>query len=268
MIDRGKHNILGIPIAAVDYQAAAQRVIEAAKHKQGLAVSALAVHGLMTGVLDPRTRYHINRLDLAVPDGQPVRWALNWLHRTGLAERVYGPELMLRICRLAAEESLPIYLYGGRPVAIEPLSKALPERFPGLTIAGARPGLYRTITAEERDRLVGEIRGSGAALVFVGLGCPIQEIWISEYRDLLDMPLIAVGAAFDFHAGLRPQAPKFLQDRGLEWMFRLMTEPARLWKRYLTLNPMYLLLLALQASGLAEFDPDRVIPPDRESLFG
>jgi exopolysaccharide biosynthesis WecB/TagA/CpsF family protein len=252
----------------VDYEAAVAEIIAAAREGEGMAVSALAVHGVMTGVLDPTQRYRLNHLDLAVPDGQPVRWALNWLHRAQLADRVYGPTLTLKVCERAAQEGLPVYLYGSRPPVIEALSHNLKTRFPGLIIAGAQPSRFRQITAEEKQALVKDIRDSGASITFVGLGCPRQEVWAYEYRDALSMPVLAVGAAFDFHAGTLPQAPSFMQRSGLEWFYRFMSEPARLWRRYVLLNPYYALLLVLQASGLAKFDPMQATAPAQEMRYG
>ena len=268
MLDKGKHNVLGVLIDAVDYDTAATRILDAARAHRGLAVSALAVHGVMTGALDATQCYRLNHLDLALPDGQPVRWALNWLHNTELAERVCGPTLMLKVCERAAEAGLPIYLYGSHTAVLDALCANLRRRFPGLLIAGASPSRFRQVSGEEKEEIAEAIRRSGAAITFVGLGCPRQETWVYEYRDVLSMPLIAIGAAFDFHAGTLRQAPTRLQDMGLEWLYRLMLEPGRLWKRYLLLNPLYLAMLALQASGLKRFDPASARPPEQELRYG
>jgi len=268
MIDRGKHNILGVRVDAVDYAAAVERIAEAAVNRRPLAVSALAVHGIMTGVLDPVQRIRLNNFDLVVPDGQPVRWALNLLHGTRLDERVYGPTLMLQMCEWAAAHEAPIFLFGGTGDQLAALGQRLLPRFPGLRIAGTRPSAFRRLTAAERDQLVAEIRGSGAALTFVGLGCPRQEVWAYENRDALSMPLLAVGAAFAFHAGQLSQAPQFMQDRGLEWFYRLAREPRRLWKRYALLNPLYLALLFAQWTGLRRFALEDAPRPTDPMLYG
>jgi exopolysaccharide biosynthesis WecB/TagA/CpsF family protein len=268
MIDRGKKNILGIWVHAVDYDAAVAKILTAAHRKEAMAVSALAVHGLMTGVLDLTQRYRLNCFDLLVPDGQPVRWALNWLHGCQLPDRVYGPTLMLRVCERAAQEGLPIYLYGSRPEVIEALSHALTTQFPTLTIAGAQPSRFRQVSIEEKQAIVTEICNSQAAITFVGLGCPRQEVWAYENRQALMMPVLAVGAAFDFHAGTLPQAPEPLQRAGLEWFYRLVYEPKRLWKRYLFLNPAYLALLFLQKLKLVHIDPAQAKLPTQEMRYG
>jgi exopolysaccharide biosynthesis WecB/TagA/CpsF family protein len=268
MIDRGKHDVLGIPIQAVDYEAAVERIAAAARSGQSLAVSALAVHGVMTGVLDPVHRHRLRSFELLVPDGQPVRWALNWLYRTRLPDRVYGPNLMLRVCERSAAEGLPVYLFGGTPEMLAALQTNLRQRFPGLVIAGARPSRFRRLDEAEQEELVQEIRASGAALTFVGLGCPRQEVWVYEHRTKLSMPLLAVGAAFSFHAGLTSQAPPSLQARGLEWLYRFLQEPGRLWRRYLLLNPLYLTLLFLQALGWQPIDTVGTVAPKQEWRYG
>jgi N-acetylglucosaminyldiphosphoundecaprenol N-acetyl-beta-D-mannosaminyltransferase len=268
MIDLGKKSILGIQVDAVDYEAAVARIIAAARDNRPVAVSALAVHGIMTGVLDPTQRYRLNHFDLIVPDGQPVRWALNWLHGAQLVDRVYGPTLMLRVCEQVVQAGLSIYLYGSRPEVINALSQSLQARFPDLVIAGAQPSRFRRISAMEKTVLIADILDSGAAITFVGLGCPRQEVWAYEYHEALSMPVLAVGAAFDFYAGTLPQAPDFLQRSGLEWLYRLMQEPARLWKRYLLLNPLYVMLLVLQKLKFVHFDPMKSTRPTQELRYG
>ena len=268
MIDQGKKNVLGVHVNAVDYEAAVEKIISAAKLSKPLAVSALAVHGVMTGVLDATHRYRLNHLDLIVPDGQPVRWALNLLHKSHLPDRVYGPTLMLKLCEAATAEGIPIYIYGSKLSTIESLKSKLSSKFPELNIVGMLPSKFRPISIDEKKIIINEIYRSGAKIVFVGLGCPRQEVWIYEYRSMLNMPLIAVGAAFDFHAGILPQAPPVLQTYGLEWLFRLTNEPLRLWKRYLLLNPVYVFLLFLQKTWLKRFDSSGVVPPTSEMMFG
>jgi exopolysaccharide biosynthesis WecB/TagA/CpsF family protein len=219
----------------------------------------------MTGHQDADQRFRLNHFDLVVPDGQPVRWALNLLHGTGLEDRVYGPNLMLRICAAAARDDLPIYLYGSKPEVLAALTRNLQAKFPALRIAGAEPSRFRKLTESEKAETVARIRASGARIVFAGLGCPRQEVWAYEYRDQLSMPVIAVGAAFDFHAGNLAQAPAWMQKRGLEWLFRLRTEPRRLWRRYLILNPWYASLLVMQWSRMRKFPIERrsaFAPPD------
>ena len=268
MIDRGCHNILGVNINAVDYDAAVAKIVDAANQRTPLGVSALAVHGVMTGVTDDIHRHRLNSLELIVPDGQPVRWALNFLHATQLEDRVYGPDLMLKTCEAAAEAQIPIFLFGGKQELLDALQTKLLTKFPSLKIAGTMASRFRTVSEREKQEIVQTILDSGAAITMVGLGCPRQEVWAYEFKNQLNMPVLAVGAAFNFHAGQLAQAPPNLQKYGLEWAFRLYKEPKRLWQRYLILNPYYVYLLFLQSTGLKKFDPESTIIPQQEILYG
>ena len=262
-----KKSVLGILIDPVDYSAAVERVMEAARNRRGAAISAMAVHGIMTGVSDPEHKYRLNSFDLLVPDGQPVRWLLNLKHGAGLRDRVYGPSLTLRVCERAACDGVPVFFYGSTPSVLESLRKNLLAKYPGLIIAGTEPSKFRNLTPQEKTELAGRIQKSGARIVFVGLGCPRQEIFAYECREAISLPLLAVGAAFPFIAGELKQAPRKLQDLGLEWLFRFTREPRRLWRRYLFLNPAYLVLAGLQTTGLRKF-PTEGRRPTREILYG
>lgn len=268
VIDLGRFNLLGIQISAIDYEGALAQILCAAREKRSLGVSALAVHGVMTGFLDATHQYRLNDLELIVPDGQAVRWGLNLLHGTQLKDRVYGPNLMLMTCQHAAEEKIPIFLFGGSQELLTQLRHNLTARFPHLIIAGMRPSKFRTLDAQERGALIQEIAESGARVTFVGLGCPRQEVWAFEFRKHMQMPVLAVGAAFNFHAGLLSQAPAAMQAWGLEWLYRLVKEPRRLWKRYVLLNPLYVSLLLLQWARLRKFDPSKAVAPVAEILYG
>jgi exopolysaccharide biosynthesis WecB/TagA/CpsF family protein len=261
----GKGNILGVEVSAIDYEGIVARVLENARERRPLSVSATAVHGLMCGVFSRHHRYRLNLHDIVAPDGQPVRWALNLLHGARLAERTYGPELMLRICAAAARNNIPIGFYGSRAETLRLLCANMARRFPGLKIAGSMPSLFRRSTGDEQAQIIAAIRQSGAGILFVGLGCPRQEVWAYENAKALSLPVIAVGAAFDFHAGVIPQAPPALQRRGLEWAFRLWQEPRRLWRRYLYLNPAFLALLAIQLCRLNGFRDHGIPPPESEN---
>jgi exopolysaccharide biosynthesis WecB/TagA/CpsF family protein len=263
-----RKNLLGINISAATYDSASGEIIGAARAGRPLGVSALAVHGVMTGVMDAKHRHRLNQLEMLVPDGQPVRWALNVLYGTKLKDRVYGPSLMLEVLERAANEQLPVCLFGGSADLLQKLSERLQERFPTLKIVASIPSKFRKISADEKQELVKQIKTSGAQITFVGLGCPRQEIWAYEFRNELSMPVLAVGAAFNFHAGDLAQAPRWMQRSGLEWLYRLTREPGRLWRRYLLLNPWYASLVALQWTRLRKFDPEDCVKPDVETLYG
>ena len=267
MIRKGKVNILGVLIDVADYEGAVEHIISAAKEGRSAAVSALAVHGLMTGVLDREQKYRLNHLSLVVCDGQPVRWAMNLLHRAGLKDRVYGPNLTKLVCARAEMEGLPVYFYGSTPVVLEGLRRRVRKLWPKLNVVGLEPSKFRRLFPPEKDELAERIRSSGARIVFVGLGCPRQEVFGFEFQEALPMPILCVGAAFPFLAGELPQAPAWMQSNGLEWFFRLSTEPRRLFGRYVMLNPAYVMLLALQATKLRSFDTCG-IAPQSELLYG
>jgi len=240
--------LAGIPVSVTDYDEAADCLIAAAKNGRPTLATALAVHGLMTAAQSNWFAHKLRAFDLVCPDGQPVRWGLNWMYKAGLTDRVYGPELMLRLCRAAVENHIPVFLYGSTPKVNQRLAEKLIERFDGLNIAGRLPSRFRQAndTEDAEDRAA--IRRSGARIVFVGLGCPLQEEWAYAHRDL-PLAHVCVGAAFDFHAGLKPRAPPLMQRAGLEWFFRLACEPRRLWRRYLIYNTAYLRALTTQWLG-------------------
>jgi N-acetylglucosaminyldiphosphoundecaprenol N-acetyl-beta-D-mannosaminyltransferase len=210
-------------------------------------VTAAAVNLVMSAREDPPTMRAVLDATLAVPDGQPLVWALRLLGHSG-ATRVYGPDLMAHFCAHAAATGTLMYLYGGRsPEALDLLTRRLRERFPGLHIVGGWSPPFRPLTDAERDHVVAEIDASGAQVVWVGTGQPKQELWMHEMRPLLAAPLlVGVGAAFDFHAGIVSQAPSWMQRNGLEWVYRLSREPRRLWRRYLTQNPRFVVAFARQ----------------------
>ena len=175
-----------------------------------------------------------------------MRWALNLLHGARLAERVYGPTLTLHVCSAAADAGLSVFFYGSRPDVLASLERRLSERVPRLMIAGTHSPPFRSLSAAEDAEEVDRIRSSGAQIVFVGLGCPRQEMWAYQHRERLGVPLLCVGAAFDFHAGKLRQAPAWMQARGLEWLFRVWMEPRRLWRRYATHIPVFVAAVSMQ----------------------
>lgn len=260
MLEEGRHRVIAAGVDAVDYEAAVARIMAAAREGRGYSVSALAVHGVMTTVLDRSQRTRVARLDLVTPDGQGVRWALNLLHGTSLADRVYGPRLMEEVCRACAAEGRSVFLYGSTADTLERLAGNLGARVPGLEIAGCQPSRFGTTSADEQRDIAAAIRASGASVVFVGLGCPRQEVFCYEYRDLLSLPCLAVGAAFDYHAGTLQEPPAWVQRRGLHGFYRAAQEPRRLWKRFLLLPPVFCALVAAQRVGFPGLAPPGAEP--------
>ncbi len=210
-------------------------------------VTAVAVNLVMKAQEEPTTMAATLGATLAVPDGQPLVWALKALGHSR-ATRIYGPDLMAHFCARAARKGIPMYLYGGRDApARELLARRLNERFPGIRIVGGNSPPFRSLTPEEDERALADIDASGAAVVWVGTGQPLQEIWMHRMRPRLFAPLlVGVGAAFDFHAGLVSQAPPWMQRSGLEWTYRLSREPRRLWPRYARYNPRFVAGFARQ----------------------
>ncbi len=210
-------------------------------------VTAAAVNLVMKAQEEPTTMQATLGATLAVPDGQPLVWALKALGHSS-ATRIYGPDLMAHFCARAARKAIPMYLYGGRhPEGSKLLEARLLERFPGLRIVGGSSPPFRALSAEEDEHEIELINASGAAVVWVGTGQPLQEQWMLRVRPRLRAPLLmGVGAAFDFHAGLVSQAPPWMQRSGLEWTYRLSREPRRLWPRYARYNPRFVAGFARQ----------------------
>ncbi len=240
--------VLGVPLALTDYERTLDWIDAAVAAGERGYVCAAATHMVMVCQEDADTRRAVLGSSLTVPDGKPLVWAMNVLGDHGMRDRVYGPELMDRHCGRAARDGTPIFLYGGRsPEALALLVANLERRHPGLRVAGGHVPPFRDLTSEEEDAVVEEIDASGAQVVWVGIGAPKQEKWMARMRPRLEAPvLVGVGAAFDFHAGLVPMAPAWMQRSGLEWLFRLAQEPRRLWRRYLRYNPRFVAGVARQ----------------------
>jgi N-acetylglucosaminyldiphosphoundecaprenol N-acetyl-beta-D-mannosaminyltransferase len=240
-------DVLGIPVGLTDYESALDWIDATVQGGQPGYVCVCNVHAVMAAGEDPELRSALLNSNLNVPDGQPLVWALNLLGHS-LEDRVYGPELMARSCARAATSGQRLYLYGGRNQgALVQLALNLRRRYPGVKIVGGYSPPHRPLTDAEREAVIREINGSGADVVWVGIGVPKQEKWMAEMRlDLKAPVLVGVGAAFDFHAGLVPQAPPVLQESGLEWAYRLAHEPRRLWRRYLRYNPRFVYAFAQQ----------------------
>jgi N-acetylglucosaminyldiphosphoundecaprenol N-acetyl-beta-D-mannosaminyltransferase len=238
---------VGIPLAVSDYEQVMDWMDAVIAANGRAYVTAAAVNLVMSAREDPSTLAAVLGATLAVPDGQPLVWALHALGNPR-ATRIYGPDLMAAFCARAAHARTPMYLYGGRtPAALELLEARLRERFPGLLIAGGFSPPFRELTPAEEQQVAADINASAATVVWVGIGQPKQERWMAHMRPALEAPLlVGVGAAFDFHAGLVSQAPAWMQRNGLEWVYRLSREPRRLWPRYVRYNPRFIAAFAAQ----------------------
>jgi N-acetylglucosaminyldiphosphoundecaprenol N-acetyl-beta-D-mannosaminyltransferase len=254
VMDRpGKLNVLGVGISTTSYAEVVEGCRQwVARRRSGEAsdvarfICVTSVHGVITARDSEETRAILNAADIATPDGMPLVWALRSFGAKR-QQRVYGPELMLRLCEDAARHGHRIFLYGGREESLVRLRRRLEARFPGLLVAGACAPPFRELTATEEETVRQQIRAADADIIFVGISTPKQERWMYAHRaEFPGTVMIGVGAAFDFHAGQVRQAPFWMQSRGLEWLFRLSMEPRRLWRRYLLVTPRFLPLWAWQ----------------------
>ncbi len=232
-------------VDVTSYPDAAGRVVNWASNGQSRYVCAANVHMVMESHDDQAFQSVVNGADLVTPDGVPLVWALKLLGVPD-ATRVYGPDLTLHVCERAAAEGIPIGLYGGTPESLEAFVQFLETNYPGININCKIAPPFRPLTPEEDVQYTRQINESGVRILFVGIGCPKQEKWMAEHKDKLSAVMLGVGAAFDFHTGRVKQAPSWMQRVGLEWLFRLLMEPRRLWKRYFKHNPRFVLLFIRQ----------------------
>jgi N-acetylglucosaminyldiphosphoundecaprenol N-acetyl-beta-D-mannosaminyltransferase len=270
-----KQPVLGIGISTTTYQeviqVCARWIVGRQDWKQNKSrldrlptakyICVTSVHGVISAFLDKSLRSVWNGADIATPDGMPVVWALrSFGHKA--QTRVYGPDLMLAICEQAERLHHRVFLYGGRDDTLTALCNNLKARFPNLVVSGVFSPPFRLLTASEDAACINTIMESDADIVFVGLSTPKQERWMRQHQESLPgIVLVGVGAAFDFHAGRVRQAPSWMQGAGLEWSFRLLMEPRRLWKRYILLTPLFLPLWAMQRMGLLRYENTQTMAP-------
>lgn len=246
MRDETQVSVLGMRVDPTSYREVTEKVIAWAQVGESRYVCVANVHMVMEAYDDPVFRNIVNSADLVTPDGMPLVWMLR---RQGFPEqeRVYGPELTLRVCQAAAEEGVPVGFYGGKPEVLRALVDQLKRRFPLLKVAYAYSPPFRPLSRAEEQEVIQAIRASGARILFVGLGCPKQERWMAAHKGRVPAVMLGVGAAFDIHAGRVRQAPLWVQKLGLEWLFRLVQEPRRLWSRYFKHNPRFMMLVLVGA---------------------
>ncbi len=246
-------NILGVGVSAVHMEMAIRQIAEWIVRDERQYVCVANVHTVAESQKDQRLRQINNSAGMVTPDGMPLVW-VSWLLGYPQVERVYGPDLLLAVCQRSLQTGWSHYFYGGGPDVTGLLVERLAQRYPGLNIAGFDSPPFRPLTTEEDQAAVERINQSKADILWVGLGAPKQEYWMAEHRKHIFTPvMIGVGAAFDFHAGVKKQAPRWMQRSGLEWSYRLASEPRRLWRRYLKNNPRFLIGVFLQLSGLRKY---------------
>ena len=238
-------DVLGSPIDVIDWGQALSTISNWAERRESRYVCICNAHSVVTAAQDPGFRQILSGADMATPDGAPVAWVMR---RTGhpTQQRINGPDLMQKFCERAAADGTPIYLLGSTPQTLAVLQRNLLDVLPALTIAGAMSPPFRELSASEDDELVATVNGADPGVVFVSLGCPKQERWMAAHRGRINAVMIGVGAAFDFHAGTVARAPVWMRGHGLEWLHRLLSEPRRLWRRYLVTNSAFIVGAARQ----------------------
>lgn len=237
------YRVLGVDFTGNNYEQVSDIIIREAKSNHSYSVFALPVHGIITAITNSKMALAIKKANVICPDGQPVRWSINILYNARLKDRVAGPILTLKVLEKCNQEGLKVFLYGGATEQIlVKFIEFIKKKYPEVQICGS----YREDKPIENTISAEQINSSGANLVLVGRGCPRQEIWISENIGKVNSVMMAVGAAFSFHAGAIKKAPNWMQRCGLEWLHRLSQEPSRLWKRYLVTNTLFIFLIFLE----------------------
>ncbi|MFC1831907.1 WecB/TagA/CpsF family glycosyltransferase [Thermodesulfobacteriota bacterium] len=231
--------ILSMPVAVTSYEDSAQRILSAARNEESKYVCVANVHMCMETFDCCKFRTVVSNANLVVPDGIPLVIGLKRLGMTN-AKQVRGSDLLLKVCKEAEIQDVPIGLYGGTPESLFDFLFFLKNEFPNLEVPFFSSPPFRELNQTEKDAYVKEINSSGARILFVGIGCPKQEIWMAEHRGRVNCVMIGVGAAFDFFSGRKKHAPRWIQKSGFEWLFRLVDDPKRLWKRYLKHNPRFM----------------------------
>jgi len=237
--------VLKARIDVLTWSGAVERIVRWAQSRESRVVCICNAHSTVTATADSRFFRAVDECDMATPDGAPVAWMISRL-RQQVQERINGPDLMWRLLERVSGTPQAIYLYGGKQSTLDRLVEIIGQRFPDVRVAGAYSPPFRPLTEEEDEAVVSKINASGASILFVGLGCPKQEIWMIERRGRIQAVMLGVGAAFDYHAGVISRAPVWMQRHGLEWLHRLWSEPRRLWRRYLVTNTLFVLMATRQ----------------------
>lgn len=251
----GVHKLIKNDITACDYNFILSEIKKKIENKKNLLISPIASYALVLASFDKNLGIILNKFDYLLPDSQWVRNFLNALYGISLKNRISGTNLMLKICNLAQRRKYKIFLYGTTEKTLKNLKEKLVDIFPNLNIVGVIPSKFREVSKYEKQNLIKKVDGSEANILFIALGSPLQEIF--SYNLLYKNPhlkkpivVIPVGAAFDFISGVKPQAPRWMQEVGLEWLFRFICEPRRLWKRYLIYGPIFIILILAQKISL------------------
>jgi len=259
--------VLGVRVDAVQIPEVIARMeawIRARNRPHTIAVTGM--HGVTEAKRDPALRQVINAASLVVPDGMPLVW-LGRLYGHRLKRRVYGPELMLAFCRQTQAKGYRHFFYGGAPGVAELLAAKLAKRFPRLIVAGTYSPPFWPLTAKEEVEVIGTVRAAAPDVLWVGMSTPKQERWMQQFREALGVPvMVGAGAAFDLNTGRVSQAPMWMREHGLEWLFRLLAEPRRLWRRYLLRGPEFVWNVALELLRMKKFEAPQALPQKSPTL--
>ena len=256
-MDLASRHVLGMRVDGTSYEDASRRVAQWAHEARSAYVCVATVHMVMEAFDASSFKQVVNEADLVTPDGRPLVWALRSLGVKN-ASQVRGTDLTSHVVERAARQKIPIGLYGGTPDLLEQFAGILGRRYPGIRVVCQIAPPFRPLTAEEDETVTQEILSSGARILFVGIGCPKQERWMAAHKERIPAVMVGVGAAFDFHTGRVRQAPGWMQRMGLEWVFRLLMDPKRLWKRYAKHNPRFVLLFMQELLGLSRSGRKRI----------
>lgn len=243
--ERFRLSVVEESIDVIDWSSALERILFWAERKDQRYVCCANVHVVITAKANPDLHQALDEANMVVPDGSPIAWMVSWLLKIK-QRRIAGPDLMWALCSEAGDRGISVYLYGSHEDTLDRLETRLLNHFPSLRIVGRESPPFRPLTTEEELRTVERINASGAGLVFIGIGCPKQELWMRRQSHAVNAVMLGVGAAFDFHAGAIRRAPRWIRGIGLEWLFRLIQEPTRLLGRYLNTNIRFMGLASVQ----------------------
>jgi N-acetylglucosaminyldiphosphoundecaprenol N-acetyl-beta-D-mannosaminyltransferase len=270
-MENQRHNILGVYVSATNLESSITAIDDWMSRKEPHYVCVTSVHGIIESQTDKNLRQIHNQAGLVTPDGMPLVWLIR-LNGFQNVERVYGPDLMLALCKHSIHKGYRHFFYGGEPGIPEKLGSNLKKRLPGLEIVGTYSPPFRPLTAEEDQKIVEMINAQKPDIVWVGLSTPKQEKWMAEHIGRVSAStLIGVGAAFDYLSNNKKQAPQWIRHTGFEWFYRLLVEPRRLWRRYIKIVPLFIVLLIGQKLDLIKYEEsenhsmDKSIPKDRNN---
>ena len=240
--------VIGFPVTALSLDNHVSLIIHWAKHRSSKVTCVANVHMLIEATRNPVLASILHHADLVTPDGMPLVWTMRL---TGVAnqERVAGMDLLLGLCKQASQQQISLFFLGSELDILEQIRVRLEREFPKLQIAGMEPLPFRPLTVEEDESIIDKINSSGAGITLVSLGCPKQELWVAQHKNKIQSVLIGIGGVFPVYAGIHKRAPKAIRDLGMEWLYRLVQEPSRLWGRYSSTIPPFLWLASKQLAA-------------------